>query len=193
MGGADSWLWGVNGKVGRATDALCLPIRPGHRSLGESRRELPGDFSRGVWAWVGGADYWRKGITGKHGHGDQGLLPVVLTWALVAPGRDYRVGMPCRDGVTHNVTEASVGARTPGARRLPRSFGRVANALCLEALRGHWPRRAAAVGLHPIALVVPVLPPGRAATRVSLGRAIQDAGLLPKPGRGAADAFCLSL
>ena len=148
-----------------------------------------GEFGRGL----GGADYWRKGITGKHGHGDQGLLPVVLTWALVAPGRDYRAGMSCRDGVTRNVTEASVGARTPGARRLPRSFGRVANALCLEALRGHWPRRAAAVGLHPIALVVPVLPPGRAATRVSLGRAIQDAGLLPKPGRGAADAFCLSL
>ena len=167
-----------------------------------------GEFGRGL----GGADYWRKGITGKHGHGDQGLLPVVLTWALVAPGRDYRAGMSCRDGVTRNVTKVwtlpavhcgpngpwpvgrGLGTRTTDACHLPRSFGRVANALCLEALRGHWPRRvAAAVGLCPIALVVPVLPPSRAATSVSLGRAIQDASLLPKPGRGAADAFCLSL
>ena len=35
-----------------------------------------------------------------------------------------------------------MGALIIGARRLPRNLGRVANALCLEALRGHWPRRA---------------------------------------------------
>ena len=37
----------LKGKVGRATDAFCLPIRPGHRSLGESRRGVAWRFAVG--------------------------------------------------------------------------------------------------------------------------------------------------
>ena len=45
-----------------------------------------------------------------------------------------------------------MGALIIGARRLPRSLGRVANALCLEALRGHWPRRATRIACACFAL-----------------------------------------
>lgn len=47
---------------------------------------------------------------------------------------------------------AGWGALIIGARRLPRNLGRVANALCLGALRGHWPRRATRIACACFAL-----------------------------------------
>ena len=45
-----------------------------------------------------------------------------------------------------------MGARIIGARRLPGSLDRVANAFCRETLRGHWPRRATRIACACFAL-----------------------------------------
>ena len=56
---------------------------------------------------------------------------------------DYQGAGPWPEGRGHcRPVGRGLGALIIGARRLPRNLGRVANALCLEALRGHWPRRA---------------------------------------------------
>ena len=138
-----------------------------------------------------------------------------LTWALVAPRRDYQTGMPCRGGVTHDAVSlgrglgarmAGIAGRMAGAcrdwpvragRRPPapasgrghcRPHGRLGRDFGTQRMgAASGPRGQCPLpGGGPRALA---MPSPRASASVSSGWTTCDPEPLRESGRGAADAF----